>query len=98
MFLILILFFVFCSQLLYLDSTKYKKLPVVRTRPAIKQWTSFLMAQRQDMELKDVCFGESDLYGESELPETEGFVAGGSSHSSLKEVRLILCFIFFGFN
>ncbi|PWA92274.1 Rhodanese-like domain-containing protein [Artemisia annua] len=73
------------KELLYLDSTKYKKLPVVRTRPAIKQWSSFLMAQRQDMELKEECIGELDLYDESELPETEGFVAGGSSDSSFKE-------------
>lgn len=83
-------FLVLCFQLLYLDSTNYKKLPVVRTRPTIKQWSSFLMARRQDMELKEECIGKSDLYDESELPETEGFVAGSSSYSSFKEVRLIL--------
>ncbi|PWA34558.1 hypothetical protein CTI12_AA617900 [Artemisia annua] len=74
-------------QLLYLDSTNFKKLPVVRTRPAIKQWSSFLMAQRQDMELKEEYFGMSELYDESELSETEGFIAGssGSSDTSYKE-------------
>ncbi|PWA85379.1 hypothetical protein CTI12_AA150790 [Artemisia annua] len=30
----------------------------------------------------------SELYDESELPETEGFVAGGSSDSSYKEELL----------
>ncbi|PWA82400.1 ulp1 protease family, C-terminal catalytic domain-containing protein [Artemisia annua] len=72
-------------ELLYLDSTNYKKLPIPRTRPTIKQWSSFLMAQRQDMELKEEYSGMSELYDESELPETEGFVAGGSSDSSYKE-------------
>ncbi|PWA86068.1 ulp1 protease family, C-terminal catalytic domain-containing protein [Artemisia annua] len=61
---------------------------VVRTRPVIKQWSSFLMAQRQEMELKEECIGESDLYEEFELPETEGFVAAGSSDSSFKEELL----------
>ncbi|PWA85217.1 hypothetical protein CTI12_AA135790 [Artemisia annua] len=74
--------------LLYLDSTNYKKLHVVRTRPTIKQWSSFLMAQRQDMELKEEYIGMSELYVESELPETEGFIAGGSSDTSFKEELL----------
>ncbi|PWA99037.1 hypothetical protein CTI12_AA013040 [Artemisia annua] len=74
--------------LLYLDSTNFKELPVVRTRPTIKQWSSFLMAQRQDMELKEEYFGMSELYDESELPETEGFSAGGSSDNSYKEELL----------
>lgn len=87
------LFFVFCFQLLYLDSTNFKKLPVLRTRPAIKHWSSFLMAQRQEMELKEEYFGKSDLFSESDPPETEGFFAGGSSESSYKQVRLILCFL-----
>ncbi|PWA97977.1 hypothetical protein CTI12_AA024410 [Artemisia annua] len=67
------------TELLYLDSTNYTKLPVPRTRPAIKQWSSHLMSQRHDMELKDEYFGMSELFDESELPETEGFVAGCSS-------------------
>ena len=42
------------------------------------------------MELKEECIGESDLYEESDLPETEGFVAAGSS--DFKEVRLFFVF------
>ena len=44
------------------------------------------------MELKEECIGESDLFDESELPETVGFVAGGSSDSSFKEVCLFFFF------
>ena len=78
------LFFVFCFQLFYLDSTKYEKVPVLRTRPAIKQWSSFLMKKRQELELKEECFGMSELFSESDPQETE---------SSLKQVRLIVCFL-----
>ncbi|GKD72489.1 hypothetical protein Tco_1330771, partial [Tanacetum coccineum] len=35
--------------LLYLDSTKFDRFPVVRTRPAIKNWSKYLM--------KQVCWG-----------------------------------------
>ena len=45
------------------------------------------------MELKEEVLGMLDVYDESELPETEGVVAGGSSESSYKEVCLIHCFI-----
>ena len=44
------------------------------------------------MELKEECIGKSDLYDESELPEMKRFVAGGSSDSSFKEVRLFFVF------
>lgn len=47
------------------------------------------------MELKEEYFGMSELYDESELPESEGFTAGASSDNSYKKVCLILCFIFF---
>ena len=46
------------------------------------------------MELKEEVMGTLDVYDESELPETEGFVAGCSTESSYKEVCLIPCFIF----
>ena len=45
------------------------------------------------MELKEEVLGMLDVYDESEVPETEGFVAGGSSESSYKEVCLIHCVI-----
>ena len=83
-------FIVFCFQLLYLDSTKYKKLPFVRTRPVVKNWSSFLMSRREDMELKDEVIGKLDIYDESEEPETEGFIAGCSSGTSIREVGLVL--------
>ncbi|GJZ66909.1 ulp1 protease family, C-terminal catalytic domain-containing protein [Tanacetum coccineum] len=39
--------------LLYLDSIKFDRFPVVRTRPAIRDWTSTLMRKRQDLETKE---------------------------------------------
>nr|GFA14465.1 hypothetical protein [Tanacetum cinerariifolium] len=50
--------------LLYLDSTKFDKFLVVRTRPAIRNWLSYLMKQRQDLELKDHVVGILDLHDE----------------------------------
>ena len=48
------------------------------------------------MELMEECIGDLDLYEETDLPEeTEGFVAGGSSDPSFKEVRLFFVFRFF---
>ncbi|GJZ57434.1 hypothetical protein Tco_0612928 [Tanacetum coccineum] len=62
--------------LLYLDSTKFDRFPIVRTRPTIKDWTSTLMRKRQDLETKEHVIGCLDLHNEwteSELQETEGF-------------------------
>ena len=78
---------------MYLDSTKYRKLSYVRSRPAVKYWSSFLMSKREELELKEEVLGMLDVYDESEEPETEGFVAGGSSEISYKEVCLIHCVI-----
>ena len=45
------------------------------------------------MELKEEVLGMLDVYDESEEPETEGFVAGGSSESSsYKEVCSLITF------
>ncbi|GKA41719.1 hypothetical protein Tco_0734379 [Tanacetum coccineum] len=60
--------------LLYLDSTKFDKFPVVHTRPAIRDWTSTLIRKRQDLETKEDVIGCLDLdneWTESELQETE---------------------------
>ena len=47
------------------------------------------------MELNDECIGDLELYGETDLPEEkEGFVSGGSSDPSFKEVRLFFVFRF----
>nr|GEZ73916.1 hypothetical protein [Tanacetum cinerariifolium] len=54
----------FLFKLLYLDSTKFDKFPVIRTRPAIRNWSSYLMKQRQELELKDHVVGLLDLHDE----------------------------------
>nr|GEX51411.1 hypothetical protein [Tanacetum cinerariifolium] len=62
--------------LLYLGSTKFDRFLVVRTRPAIRDWTSTLMRKRHDLETKEHVIGCLDLHNEwteSELQETEGF-------------------------
>nr|GFA83473.1 ulp1 protease family, C-terminal catalytic domain-containing protein [Tanacetum cinerariifolium] len=72
--------------LLYLDSTKFDKFLVVRTRPAIRNWSSHLMKQRQQFELKDHVVGLLDLHDEwnkVEVHESEGFI--GFSETSEKE-------------
>nr|GEW03772.1 hypothetical protein [Tanacetum cinerariifolium] len=68
-------------------STKFDKFAVVRTRPAIKNWSSYLMKQRQELELKDHVVGLLDLHDEwnkAEVQESEGFI--GFSETSKKEV------------
>nr|GEW44896.1 hypothetical protein [Tanacetum cinerariifolium] len=72
--------------LLYLDSTKFDKFPVVRTCPTIRNWSSYLMKQRQELELKDHVVGLLDLHdewNEAEVQEYEGFI--GFSETSEKE-------------
>ncbi|GJZ11370.1 hypothetical protein Tco_0546129, partial [Tanacetum coccineum] len=72
--------------LLYLDSTNFERFPVVRTRPAVKNWTSYLMRQRQELELKKRVVGLLDLnsdWTETEVKEAEGFI--GSVENSEKE-------------
>ncbi|GKC50455.1 hypothetical protein Tco_1073200 [Tanacetum coccineum] len=70
--------------LLYLDSIKFDRFLVVRTRPAIKGWTSTLMRQRQDLETKEHMIGCLELHDEwtkSEHQETEGFTRVSSFDS-----------------
>nr|GEU41074.1 hypothetical protein [Tanacetum cinerariifolium] len=72
--------------LLYLDSTKFDKFSVVRTRPAIRNWSSYLMKQRQELEFKDHVVGILDLHdewNEAEVQESKGFI--GFSETSEKE-------------
>ncbi|GJZ45970.1 hypothetical protein Tco_0593566, partial [Tanacetum coccineum] len=72
--------------LLYLDSTKFDRFPVVRTRPAIRNWSTYLMRQRQELELKERVVGLLDLnsdWTETEVKEAEGFI--GSVENSMKE-------------
>ncbi|GKB08466.1 ulp1 protease family, C-terminal catalytic domain-containing protein [Tanacetum coccineum] len=70
--------------LLYLDSTKFDRFPVVRTRPAIRDWTSTLMRQRQDLETKHRVIGCLDLHDEWIEYESE-------SHGIQLESHGILC-------
>ncbi|GJX34014.1 ulp1 protease family, C-terminal catalytic domain-containing protein, partial [Tanacetum coccineum] len=60
--------------------------PVIRTRPAVKNWTSYLMRQRQELELKKRVVGLLDLnsdWTKTEVKEAEGFI--GSVENSMKE-------------
>nr|GEX47003.1 hypothetical protein [Tanacetum cinerariifolium] len=74
--------------LLYLNSTKFDRFPVVHTRPAIREWTSTLMRKRHDLETKEYVIGCLDLHNEwteSELLETEGFTRVSSLETSERE-------------
>ncbi|GKB66650.1 hypothetical protein Tco_0928062 [Tanacetum coccineum] len=74
--------------LLYLDSTKFDRFPDVRTRPAIRDWTSTLMRKRQDLETKEHVIWCLDLHNEwteSELQETEGFTRVSSLEISKRK-------------
>ena len=69
---------------MYLDSTKFDSFPVVRVRPAIKNWNTYSMKRRQDLELKEQVIGKLELHGEwteNEARETEGFVVGDGVRS-----------------
>ncbi|GJT06690.1 ulp1 protease family, C-terminal catalytic domain-containing protein [Tanacetum coccineum] len=62
--------------LLYLDSTKFDCVPIIRSRPAIKNWSTKNMRTRQDLEIEDEAFVKLEFYGEwseNETVEAEGF-------------------------
>nr|GEV16222.1 hypothetical protein [Tanacetum cinerariifolium] len=72
--------------LLYLDFTKFDKFSVVRTCPAIRNWSSYLIKQSQKLELKNHVVGLLDLHdewNEAEVQESEGFIS--FSETSEKE-------------
>ncbi|GKC69838.1 hypothetical protein Tco_1115721 [Tanacetum coccineum] len=76
------------------DSAKFDRFPVVRTRPAIKGWTSTLMRQRQKLELEEHVLGLFELYNEwtdVELQGNESFIVVGSMVNSEKESFLQEC-------
>nr|GEW66049.1 hypothetical protein [Tanacetum cinerariifolium] len=61
--------------------TKFDKFLVVRTRPAIRNWSSYLMKQRHELELKDHVVGLLDLHGEwneAEMQESEDYMRKAS--------------------
>ncbi|GKC60401.1 hypothetical protein Tco_1087999 [Tanacetum coccineum] len=70
--------------LLYLDSTKFDKFPVIRQCPAIRNLTTTAMNRRQELEIKEQVIGKLDLHGEwteSELDQIEGFYDVGENVS-----------------
>ncbi|GJT31377.1 hypothetical protein Tco_0911652, partial [Tanacetum coccineum] len=76
--------------LLYLDSTKFDRFLVVRTRPAIRNWSTYLMRQRQELELKEHVVGLLDLnsdWTETKVKEAEGFI--GSVENFEKEILFL---------
>nr|GEZ07036.1 hypothetical protein [Tanacetum cinerariifolium] len=76
--------------LLYLDSTKFDRFLVVRIRPAIKNWSTYLMKQRQESELKRRVLGLLDLHvewTEAEVQDTEGFI-GSLEFSEKKKLNI----------
>nr|GEW86443.1 hypothetical protein [Tanacetum cinerariifolium] len=78
--------------LLYLNSMKFDKFPVVRTRPAIRNWSSYLMKQRQELELKDHVVRLLDLHdewNEAEVQESEGFIRVNHMRSCLISFDLL---------
>lgn len=74
---------------MYLDSTKFDDFVVVRSRPAIRDWTSHLMKKRQELELQHEVLGRLELHAEwteEEFQNTEGFICEASNDSISKEV------------
>nr|GEV35475.1 ulp1 protease family, C-terminal catalytic domain-containing protein [Tanacetum cinerariifolium] len=62
--------------LLYLDSTKFDRFLIIRSRLAIKNWSTKTMSTRQDLEIEDEAFGKLEFYrewNENEIVEAEGF-------------------------
>ncbi|GKB44583.1 hypothetical protein Tco_0889525, partial [Tanacetum coccineum] len=81
------------------DCLRESKLPkepsllflVVRTRPAVKNWTSYLMRQRQELELKKRVVGLLDLnsdWTETEVKEAEGFIGSVENFEKRAEEKL----------
>nr|GEV54136.1 ELM2 domain-containing protein [Tanacetum cinerariifolium] len=69
------------------------KFSVVRTRPAIRNWSSYLMKQRQEMELKYHMVGLLDLHdewNEAEVQESEGFIGFSETFEKEAEEKLSL--------
>ncbi|GJU64965.1 hypothetical protein Tco_1246800 [Tanacetum coccineum] len=52
------------SFLILLDSTKFDKFPVIRQRPAIRNWTTTAMNRRQELEIEEQVIGKLELHGE----------------------------------
>nr|GEY03043.1 hypothetical protein [Tanacetum cinerariifolium]GEY03044.1 hypothetical protein [Tanacetum cinerariifolium] len=68
-------------EILYLDSTKFDRFPIIRSRPAIKNWSTKNMSTRQYLEIEDEAFGKLDIYrewSENETVEADGFCENAS--------------------
>nr|GFB76974.1 AP2/B3-like transcriptional factor family protein [Tanacetum cinerariifolium] len=67
--------------LMYLDSIKFDRFPIIRSRPAIKNWSTKNMSTRQYIEIEGEAFGKLKIYGEwseNEIVEVEGFCENAS--------------------
>ncbi|PWA44220.1 hypothetical protein CTI12_AA530240 [Artemisia annua] len=58
-------------NLLYLDSTHFPKLQVMRHRPAIRRWNTAMMKQRIELEKKQKCLGKLEHHGEFNQEEDQ---------------------------
>nr|GEZ55638.1 hypothetical protein [Tanacetum cinerariifolium] len=81
-------------ELLYLDSTKFDRFPIIRSRPSIKNWSTKNTSTRQYLEIEDEDFGKLEFYGEwseNEIVEAEGFCKYASvlPHTDKKETVLL---------
>nr|GEU60934.1 hypothetical protein [Tanacetum cinerariifolium] len=56
--------------LLYLDSTFFPDLNIIRHRPAIRSWNTMMIRKRIKMETRQKCLGSLDLHGDFN-PEEE---------------------------
>ncbi|GJR75323.1 hypothetical protein Tco_0087688, partial [Tanacetum coccineum] len=65
-------------------SSEPNTFPIIRHRPAIRNWTTTAMNRRQELEIQEQVIGKLDLHGEwteSELDQTEGFYDVGENVS-----------------
>ncbi|GJW18645.1 hypothetical protein Tco_0026081 [Tanacetum coccineum] len=77
--------------LLYLDSTKVDRFPVICQRPAIRNWTTTAMNRRHELEIQEQVIGKLDLLGawtESEIDQTEGFYDVGDNVSRTRTLSV----------
>ncbi|PWA37056.1 hypothetical protein CTI12_AA594850 [Artemisia annua] len=58
-------------NLLYLDSTHFPELQVMRHRPAIRSWNTAMMKQRIELEKKQKCLGKLEHHGEFNQEEDQ---------------------------
>ncbi|PWA66292.1 hypothetical protein CTI12_AA334370 [Artemisia annua] len=58
-------------NLLYLDSTHFPELQVMRHRPALRSWNTAMMKQRIELEKKQKCLGKLEHHGKFNQEEDQ---------------------------